>query len=74
EYIHVTLTDGRRLSVPLWWIPTLYNATAEEREKYAINQSRTALIWDPEICAINDEFRITDYLGPFNQPVTNEQS
>lgn len=34
EYLHVQLTDGRKLSVPLWWIPTLYNAPAEEREKY----------------------------------------
>jgi hypothetical protein len=26
EYLHVDLTDGRKLSVPLWWIPTLHNA------------------------------------------------
>lgn len=74
EYIHVILTDGRKLSVPLWWIPTLYNAAAEEREKYAINQNRTAIIWDPETCAINDEFRITDYLGPFNQSGRSESA
>lgn len=68
EYIHVELTDGRRLSIPLWWIPTLYNAHHEEREKYEINRSRTMLIWDPDKCAINDELRIADYLGPF-EPV-----
>ena len=33
EYLHVELTDGRMLSIPLWWIPTLHNASAEEREK-----------------------------------------
>lgn len=64
EYLHIELTDGRKLSVPLWWIPTLHNALPEEREKYEINRSRTMLIWDPAKCAINDEVRITDYLGP----------
>lgn len=64
EYMHIELTDGRMLSVPLWWIPTLYNARSEEREKYEISRSRTMLIWDPDKCAINDEVCITDYLGP----------
>lgn len=66
EYMHVELTDGRMLSVPLWWIPTLYNAPSEEREKYELNRSRTMIIWDPDKCAINDELRIADYLGPRN--------
>ena len=66
EYLHVDLTDGRKLSVPLWWIPTLHNASPDEREKYEINRSRTMLIWDPAKFAINDEFRITDYLGPYH--------
>lgn len=64
ESMHVELTDGRTLSIPLRWIPTLYNASPEERKKYEINQSRTMIIWDPEKCAINDEIRIADYLGP----------
>jgi hypothetical protein len=64
EYMHVELTDGRKISVPLWWIPTLHNAPHEEREKYEINRSRTMIIWDPDKCAINDELRIVDYLGP----------
>lgn len=66
EYMHVELTDGRMLSVPLWWIPTLHNASPEEREKYKINRSRTMIIWDPDKCSINDELRIADYLGPGN--------
>lgn len=64
DYIHIALTDGRKLSIPLWWIPTLYNAPKEELEKYIINQSRTMIIWDPDKCAINDELRVADYLGP----------
>jgi hypothetical protein len=64
EYMHIELTDGRVLSLPLWWIPTLYDASPEEREKYEINRNRTMIIWDPGKCAINDEVRIADYLGP----------
>ena len=66
EYIHLELTDGRRLSVPLWWIPTVYNAPPEEREKYELSRDRTMIIWDPNKCVINDELRIADYLGPRN--------
>jgi Protein of unknown function (DUF2442) len=64
EYLHVELTDGRVLSVPLWWIPTLYNASPGEREKFEISRDRTMIIWDPEKCAINDEVRIADYMRP----------
>ena len=67
EYLHMDLTDGRKVSIPLWWVPTLYNALPKEREKYEINRSRTMLIWDPEKSEINDEVRIMDYLGP-NKP------
>ena len=71
EYLHIDLTDGRKVSIPLWWVPTLYNALPEEREKYEINQSRTMLIWDPEKGEINDEVRVMDYLGP-NKPNERE--
>ena len=64
ESLHVGLADGRRLSVPLCWIPTLADAPPEEREKYEINPSRTMLVWDPTKCAINDELSIADYLNP----------
>ena len=63
-HMHVELTDQRILSIPLWWIPTLYNASQEDRKKFQINQSRTMIIWDPGNCGINDEIRIADYLGP----------
>ncbi len=63
-FLHVELTDGRRLSIPLWWIPTIYHADPQEREKYEISRNRKMIIWDPDKCAINDEVRIADYLGP----------
>ncbi len=64
NYIHLDLTDGRILSLPLSWIPTLHNAEPAEREKYKISQDRKMIIWDPDKCAINDELRIDDYLAP----------
>ena len=64
KHMHVELTDGRIISIPLWWIPTVYNASVEDRKKYEINQSRTMIIWDPAKCGINDEISIADYLGP----------
>ncbi len=69
EYMHVELTDGRVLSIPLWWIPTLHNATPENREKYEINRSRTMIVWNPDKCAINDEVCIVDYLGPCREEI-----
>ena len=64
KYIHVELTDERIISIPLLWIPTLYNASRENRKKFEISQNRTMIIWDPEKCGINDEISILDYLGP----------
>jgi len=62
EYIHIALIDERIFSIPLWWIPAVYNAEPEEREKYKISRNRTMIIWDPDKCAINDELRLVDYL------------
>ena len=64
NYINVELTDGRILSIPLWWIPSVHNAEPEDRLKFEISRSRTMIIWDPERGSINDELRIEDYLIP----------
>jgi len=64
DYMHLELTDGRIVSVPLWWIPTLHNAEPKEREKYEISRDRKMIVWDPDKCSINDEVRIDDYLVP----------
>ena len=66
DYLHIELTDTRVLSIPLRWIPSLYHATAEEREKYEISRDRRMIVWDPDKCAINDEVRLADYLGPLS--------
>jgi len=64
KYMHVTLADERIISIPLKWIPTLFNAKPEEREKYKINKTKKMIVWDPSECEINDEIRIDDYLRP----------
>ncbi|MCS7178930.1 MAG: hypothetical protein RML46_05980 [Anaerolineae bacterium] len=58
------MSESQRTSVPLWWIPTLYNADPGEREKFEISRNRTMIVWDPEKCAINEEVSIFDFLGP----------
>ena len=63
EYLRFELTDGRLLSVPLWWIPSVYNAAPEERRKFTISRNRKLVIWDPDECAIDDEVRIDDFLA-----------
>lgn len=48
EMMHVSLTDGRIISVPLIWFPLLYEATPEQREKYEIGGGGISLHW-PEV-------------------------
>jgi hypothetical protein len=48
EMMHVTLTDGRRISVPIIWFPLLLKATPEQRTKYDIGGGGTSLHW-PEL-------------------------
>lgn len=62
NYVHIELMDERLISIPLNWIPTVYHATPEERNKFEISRDRAMLIWDPEKCAINDELRLADYM------------
>lgn len=69
KYIHVELADGRILSIPLKWIPTVYHASPENREKFEISQNRTMIIWNPDKCSINDEISILDYLSPIRNEV-----
>ena len=48
EMMHVSLTDGRLISVPIIWFPLLRRATSEERAKYEIGGAGTSLHW-PEL-------------------------
>ena len=48
EMMHVSLTDGRSISVPIIWFPLLRGATPEQRAKYEIGGGGTSLHW-PEL-------------------------
>ena len=43
--MHVTLTDGRMLSVPLIWFPLLHAASPEQRSRYEIGAGGRSLHW-----------------------------
>jgi hypothetical protein len=46
--MHITLTDGRLLSVPIIWFPLLHAASPEQRSHYEIGAGGRSLHW-PEI-------------------------
>jgi hypothetical protein len=48
DMLHVLLTDGRRISVPIVWFPLLLKASPEQRTKYEIGTGGASLHW-PEL-------------------------
>lgn len=48
EMMHVHLTDGRVISVPILWFPTLREASPEQRAQYEIGAGGHGLHW-PEL-------------------------
>ena len=67
-HIHLTLMDGRILSIPLHWLPAVLHAAPDERNRFAISENRKALVWDPDSCSINEELFVDDYLVPRKKP------
>jgi hypothetical protein len=45
EMMLVHLTDGRIVSVPLIWFPTLHKASPEQRQRYRIGAGGRGLHW-----------------------------
>ena len=48
DMLTVDLDDGRVLSVPLWWYPKLWSASAEERQRWNISGAGYGIHW-PDI-------------------------
>lgn len=48
EAMQIFLTDGRALSVPLLWVPSLASATPEQRQNVEIGGGGISLHW-PDI-------------------------
>jgi hypothetical protein len=45
DMMHVLLTDGRSISVPVAWFPLLLKASPEQRTKYEIGGGGVSLHW-----------------------------
>ena len=45
DMMHLSLTDGRIISVPIIWFPVLYEATPEQRAEYEIGGGGVSLHW-----------------------------
>jgi hypothetical protein len=46
ETLHVRLSDGREISVPLEWFPRLRNATAKQRTKWRLIGKGVGIHWE----------------------------
>jgi hypothetical protein len=46
DMMHVHLTDGRIISVPVIWFPLLHKATPQQRTQYNIGGGGVSLHWD----------------------------
>jgi hypothetical protein len=44
--LHVQLSDGREVSVPLEWFPRLRNATLEQRENWRLIARGIGIHWE----------------------------
>jgi hypothetical protein len=46
DALHVTLSDGRELSVPLVWFPRLLDATQEQRQRWRFVGGGIGIHWE----------------------------
>ncbi|MCU0222799.1 MAG: DUF2442 domain-containing protein [Acidobacteria bacterium] len=45
DALEITLSDGRRLSVPLWWFPRLLRATPDQRARWELIGQGEGIHW-----------------------------
>lgn len=57
--MHVALTDGRVISVPIAWFPLLAEATPEERVNVEIGGGGLSLHWE----AIDEDLVVANFLA-----------
>jgi len=55
----VTLEDGRRLSVPLDWLPHLKSASAKDRGRYELIDGGEEIRWP----TLDDDLSVRGLLG-----------
>lgn len=59
DLMHVFLTDGRIISVPVIWFPLLHEATPEQRTAYEIGGGGVSLHWP----AIDEDLSVASLLA-----------
>ncbi len=60
DFIHVGLSDGRIVAIPLAWYPKLSDATKEQLENYEISPSGYGIHW-PDI---DEDLSVLGFLFP----------
>ena len=59
DLMHVSLTDGRIVSVPIRWFPLLREAAPEQREHYEIGGGGLSLHWP----AIDEDLSVANLMA-----------
>ncbi len=59
ERLHVALTDGREVSVPLSWYPWLDNASADQQADFKIIEGGLGIWWEE----LDDGLSVPGLLG-----------
>jgi len=59
ERMHVQLSDGREIAVPLEWFPSLRNATDEQRNKWQLIGKGVGIHWE----ALDEDISVEKLLG-----------
>ena len=59
DMMHVSLTDGRIISVPIRWFPLLREATPDQRAQYEIGGGGISLHWP----AIDEDLSLANLMA-----------
>jgi hypothetical protein len=59
KMLHVQLSDGREISVPLDWFPKLRNATPEQRSHWSLIGKGIGIHWDD----LDEDLSVAGLLG-----------
>jgi len=59
KMLHVPLSDGRKISVPLNWFPKLRNATPEQRSNWKLIGNGVGIHWDD----LDEDLSVAGLLG-----------
>lgn len=62
DALTVTLSDGRRVSVPLVWFPRLVDATQRQRSEWELIGGGIGIHWE----AIDEDISVESLLRPGN--------